>query len=29
VLHIDLAYPLKADPDIKSYQFLVNWRTSF
>jgi len=29
VLHIDLAFPLNADPSIKSYQFLVKTRTSF
>jgi len=29
VLHIDLAFPLNADPSIKSYQFLVKMRTSF
>ena len=29
VLHIDLAFPLDADPGIKSYQFLVKLRTSF
>ena len=29
VLHIDLAFPLNADPSIKSYQFLVTMQTSF
>jgi outer membrane protein assembly factor BamA len=29
VLHVDLAFPLDADPSIKSYQFLVKWKTSF
>ena len=29
VLHIDLAFPLNADPNIKSYQFLVKLKISF
>lgn len=29
VLHIDLAFPLNAEPGIKSYQFLVKLRTNF
>jgi outer membrane protein assembly factor BamA len=29
VWHIDLAFPLNADPNIKSYQFLVKMRTNF
>lgn len=29
VLHVDLAFPLNADSNIKSYQFLVKMRTTF
>ena len=29
VLHIDLAFPLDPDPNIKSYQFLVKMKTGF
>jgi outer membrane protein assembly factor BamA len=29
VWHIDLAFPLNADPSIKSYQFLIKMRTTF
>ena len=29
VWHIDLAFPLNDDPNIKSYQFLVKMRTNF
>jgi hypothetical protein len=29
VLHIDIAFPLNATPDVKKVQFLVKTKTSF
>jgi hypothetical protein len=29
VLHIDIAFPLQATPDIRKLQFLVKGKTSF